>query len=174
MLFLFCQNMNAQIERYHNIEDTAKYIAPQDTITVSPIYGNSDYDFINYLELNYNQSIYGQYLLEAGTSISFSFIVEKSGELNDIEVVNTSSQMMANEFLNILAKMPKWNAGKLDGKTKRIQMIYNLSVYKDNSIEGIRIEKIGIEKEYLNKSKNLKIFLLIGSLLIMTKLLFFK
>ncbi len=171
LVFFLFQNAYAQIERYNNTEDTAKYIAPKDTITQLPMYGSSDIDFLNYLELNYNQTMYGQYLNELGTSISISFNVEKNGELSDIEISNTGSQAMASEFKRVLENMPKWQAGILDGKTKRTLMIYNLIVYKDNSIEGIRIEKTGFQNEYLNKSKGLKIFLLVGATLIMLKLL---
>lgn len=174
LILLVCicfQNTYAQIERYHNVEDTAKYIAPKDTITLLPIYGSSENDFLNYLELHYNTTMYGQYLSEVGTNISLSFNVEKNGELSDIEITNTGSQAMASEFERILENMPKWNAGILDGKTKRTLMIYNLVVYKDNSMEGIRIEKTGVQNEYLNKSKGLKIFLLVGASLIMLKLL---
>lgn len=173
ILFIcFCvQNTNAQIERYHNEEDTAKYIAPKDTITLLPIFGSSENDFLNYLEIHYNKTIYGQYLNELGTNISLSFNVEKNGELSEIEITNAASQAMASEFQRILENMPKWNAGVLDGKTKRTLMVYNLVVYRDNTMEGIRIEKTGIETEYLNKSKGLKIFLLVGATLIMLKLL---
>lgn len=59
-----------------------------------------------------------------------SFVVEKSGDLTNISVVQSNQLELNEKALNIIRGMPKWNPGYMNGKKIRVRC-------------HVRIEKVG-------------------------------
>ncbi len=170
LIFNISNSLFSQIERYHNTEDTATYIAPEDTITKPPLFGDSENDFFNYLELGFNKTNYVQYIPVNGLNVHFSFLVEKKGTVEDFKIISTDNSLVANEIQRIVSNMPNWNAGKQDGKRKNTLMVYDLLIKAETDQNKISVYKNSFNLEYTNKTNPIKYFLVAGTLLIMTML----
>lgn len=55
-----------------------------------------------------------------------SFVIEEDGKVNDLEVVRGLNQDISLEMVRIVALMPDWTPGVIDGEKKRVQ--FNLPV----------------------------------------------
>ncbi|KQR72255.1 energy transducer TonB [Pedobacter sp. Leaf176] len=55
-----------------------------------------------------------------------SFIVERDGHLNDVEVIRGLTKETDKEAVRVLSASPKWNAGVIKGKPVRVK--YNINV----------------------------------------------
>ena len=51
-----------------------------------------------------------------------SFIVEKNGQLSDVQVVGAEDQQTADQIAGLLSSLPPWQAGIQDGQPVRVQM----------------------------------------------------
>ena len=63
---------------------------------------------------------------ENQVKILLSFVVETDGSFNEIKVLKSSSEDLANEAIEILKSMPKWNPAELDGKP--VRSLYTLPI----------------------------------------------
>jgi periplasmic protein TonB len=54
------------------------------------------------------------------------FVVEKTGELTEIEIVRGLNDQCNNEAIRLLRAMPKWNPGSQGGKLVRTRMVLPL------------------------------------------------
>ena len=172
IFFLFtASSALAQLEVFRGASsDTATYIAPEDTITRAPSFGNNSDDFYRYIENHYNTRINGQYLSFYADNVRFSFYVERNGKLSDFEILSASHQMLASEVIDIVSRMPEWTPGKQEGKKKRTLMIYDINIQLVEDIPNVLVTKNGFQLEYSNKHKSLKWFLLGGSVIAMLAL----
>lgn len=165
-LLLIGLSLNAQVEIYRG-EDTSTYIAPSDTITKPPVYGLSDRDFFQYIELHVSMLNIGNSLTYAGGSYKFSFYVEKDGKLSDFTMITFTDANVANELKRVISGMPSWNPGYYQGKKKRTMMIYNVNVRSVNDIGAIEVTMNDYDVEYTRATNPLKWSMVIGSVLLL-------
>ncbi|MDI1232894.1 MAG: hypothetical protein PSX81_01280 [bacterium] len=172
VLFFFgIHSLIAQVEVFRGGgADTSTYIAPEDTITRAPSFGNGPYDFYRYIENHFNMTLYGKYLNYYADNVRFSFYVERNGNLSDFQVLSTTHQMVASEIINIVNTMPEWVPGKLEGRRKRTLMIFDLNIQLVDDFPNVLITQNGLQSEFSNKHKSLKWFLLGGSVIAMLAL----
>ena len=52
-------------------------------------------------------------------SVVVGFVVEKNGEITNVEVVKKVSQELDDEAVRVVMKMPKWNPGTVEGEPVR-------------------------------------------------------
>ncbi|MBK9598559.1 MAG: energy transducer TonB [Flavobacteriales bacterium] len=51
-----------------------------------------------------------------------SFIVEKDGQLSDVQVVGAEDPRTADQIAGVINSLPPWQAGVQDGQPVRVQM----------------------------------------------------
>lgn len=172
VFFLTSNYLKAQIERYKgDPADTATYIAPEDTITRAPMFGDSPDEIYRYIENRYNLAVYGQYLSYYPEQIRFSFYVERSGKISDFKILYASQLMIGTEIESIITTMPEWTPGKEMGKKKRTLMIYDVNIQITNDFPKVLVTPNGYQTQFSNRYKSLKWFLLSGAVLVMVTLL---
>jgi hypothetical protein len=159
----------SQVEIFRNQPDTSTFINPSDTITSIPVFENGDEDFFRFLETNIDyRGIQIQNL--SGENIKFSFYVEKNGEISDVKIINSSNMNLSNEMIRVMSRIKPWTPGYLVGKKKKTLMIYDLNVRSVSSMPPIEITKNNYSIEYTNKTKSIKWFIVVSSVLILTTL----
>lgn len=170
---IFCLSVNshlfAQVEVFRKTEDTSTYIAPEDTVTKAPVFENGDQDFLRYLETHFNLRTNSN-LDYAGESIRFSFYVEKDGDIEGYEQLYGSNAIVASEIERIITTMPKWNPGYLDGRKKKTLMVYNILIKKVDDFPPVQITLNNSTLEYTDQTRQIKWFIIGGSLLILITL----
>lgn len=160
----------AQVEVFRYQPDTSTYIKPSDTITSIPVFENGDDDFFRYLETSIDyKGIQIQNI--SGESIKFSFYVEKSGEISDVNIISSTNFNLSNELIRVMGRSKPWSPGYLEGKKKKTLMIYDLNVKSVASIPPLEITKNNHYVEYTNKTNAIKWFIVVSSVLILTTLL---
>ena len=161
LIILFSKGLllSAQVEVFRNNVDTSSYIAPGDTITRSPIFEGGDQDFFRFIETRFNLRTNAQSLEFTGETIKFSFFVNKDGSVS--EYTHLSS-----EFERIVSSMPKWLPGLLQGRKKKTLMVYNLSIKPVNDFPPVQITMNSNSVEYTDKTKEIKIFIMAGTILV--------
>ena len=75
---------------------------------------------MNYLRTNTRYPAAAQIAGIEGRVI-VSFIVEPNGSVSNIEIVRSVDTDLDQEALRVVRQMPKWKAGKQDGKTVRVK-----------------------------------------------------
>ena len=55
-------------------------------------------------------------------NVTASFIVEKDGQLSDLQVVGTDDPQVAEKITTVISTAPRWEAGVQDGQPVRVQM----------------------------------------------------
>lgn len=67
--------------------------------------------------------VYPEYIKNLGIQgrVVVSFVVEKDGTLSEIKVIKGVYKPLDQEVLDMVAKMPPWEPGQLDGKPVRVQ-----------------------------------------------------
>ncbi|PIQ16085.1 MAG: hypothetical protein COW67_04875 [Flavobacteriales bacterium CG18_big_fil_WC_8_21_14_2_50_32_9] len=63
---------------------------------------------------------------EISGKVFISFIVDKKGKIKDVKVVRGVDPLLDNEALRVVSTMPKWKAGKHQGK--KVNVLYNLPI----------------------------------------------
>ena len=152
LIILFSKGLllSAQVEVFRNNVDTSSYIAPGDTITRSPIFEGGDQDFFRFIETRFNLRTNAQSIEFTGETIKFSFFVN----------------IVSSEFERIVSSMPKWLPGLLQGKKKKTLMVYNLSIKPVNDFPPVQITMNSNSVEYTDKTKEIKIFIMAGTILV--------
>ncbi len=163
-------SLQAQVEVYKGDGDTSTYIAPEDTITIAPQFGNGEGEMYRFIENNFNVRLNGQYLTYYPENIRFSFYVEKNGTVSDFELLYSSQQMLGNIIENIVMRMPKWTPGREEGKRKRTLMVYDLNIQLTDDLPSVLVTENKLVTTFSNKHKNFKWFAVAGSILIMLTL----
>lgn len=81
---------------------------------------------IEYLEKNLK---YPKLAQEAGIegTVYISFIISKTAEIKDIKIIRGVHDLLDNEAIRVIDKMPKWNPGMIDGEYMDIQ--YNMPIH---------------------------------------------
>jgi TonB family protein len=103
------------------------------------------YENIRYPEEAKEQGIQG--------TVVVRFIVEKDGSLSDIAVVRDIGAGCGEEVQYTIASMPKWNPGKQNGETVRVQ--FNLPVrFKIDEEEAAQSDKGKLEVKNLSVAPN--------------------
>jgi hypothetical protein len=158
--------LSAQVEVFRNNVDTSTYIAPEDTITRSPMFEGGDQDFFRFIETRFNLRTNAQSLDFTGETIKFSFYVNKDGSVSEYTLLSGSNAIVSSEFERIVGSMPKWSPGFLVGKKKRTLMVYNLYVKRVDDFPPVQITLNSNSVEYTDKTKELKIFIMAGTILV--------
>ena len=55
-------------------------------------------------------------------NVTASFIVEKDGQISDLQVVGTDDPQVAEKITTVISTAPRWEAGVQDGQPVRVQM----------------------------------------------------
>ncbi len=163
--------LKAQVEIYRGSSDTATYIAPEDTITRAPVFGNDPDEIYRYIAQQYNMTLYGKFLDYYPENFRFSFYVERNGKVSDFKSIFASDPIVMDEIERIIIHMPEWSPGKQDGKRRRTLMEYNVTIQLTEDIPPVLVTKNELVTEFSNKHKNFKWFAVAGSVLIMLTLL---
>lgn len=161
-----CFLLTAQVEVFRNNVDTSTYIAPEDTITRAPIFEGGDQDFFRFIETRFNLRTNAQSLDFTGETIKFSFYVNKDGSVSEYTLLTGSNAIVSSEFERIISSMPKWSPGVLVGKKKKTLMVYNLYVKRVDDFPPVQITMNSNSVEYTDKTKELKIFIMAGTILV--------
>ncbi len=167
---LWVCNGYGQVEIYKGEPDTATYIPPEDTITRPPQFESGEADFFRYMELRFNMRNNSQALDLQGEIVRFSFYVEKDGSITDYTAMFSTNAIIASEIERIVTTMPKWSPGYSYGKKKRTLMVYDLSVRPVYDLPGVEISKNSSSAQYTSKTKDLKWFIVGGSVLVLLTL----
>jgi hypothetical protein len=170
-LFLFSLGYSkAQVEVFKNREDTSTYIAPKDTITKAPIFENGDHDFFRYIENNFNMRRNFESLDYFAENINFSFYIDKDGQLVDYKHISGSNAIVSSELERIITKMPKWSPGYLNGRKKKTLMIYSINIRRVDDFPPVEVVKNTSSLEYSDQTKQIKWFIVAGSVLVLVTL----
>lgn len=165
VLFSF-KSLHGQVEVFRPTADTSTYIAPEDTITKAPVFEGGDADFFRYIETRFNLRTNATAMDLVGESIKFSFFVNKDGSISEYTLLSGSNAIVSSEFERIISKMPNWSPGKLVGKKKKTLMVYNLLIRQVNDFPPVQITMNSNSVEYTDKTKELKIFIMAGTILV--------
>ncbi|MBC7426295.1 MAG: hypothetical protein H7321_07140 [Bacteroidia bacterium] len=174
--FLFlCFQARTQVEVFGGDETpaTADTVSQIDTVT-APVFGESDNDFLAYLEQHFNYNVLKSTLKPLGDQITFELMVDKSGEVTEFKVLQSLNVTLNVEIKKIVFSMPYWNPGTVNGKSKKVRMIYILRVIPINNAPYISVLKDSAQPNYTKSTNNVKIFLAAGALLILITLLITK
>lgn len=165
------QVLKAQVEIYRPPQaDTATYIAPGDTITCAPQFEQGDQDFFRYIETRFNLRNNSAVLDYTGENIRFSFYVEKDGSVTDYTHLYGSNAIVASEIERIVSGMPAWKPGYLSGKKKKTLMVYDILIKRVDDFPPVQIVANDRKLEYTDKTKQIKWFIVGGTLLILVSL----
>ena len=76
-----------------------------------------------------NNVEYPQNAIEMGEQgiVYVQFIVDKTGSINNVEVVRGVSTSLDNEAKRVIRKMPKWNPGKQNGELVNVRFTIPIS-----------------------------------------------
>ena len=169
MLFL-SSPLTAQVEIFRPQQDTAVYIAPEDTITKPPVFGNGDIDFFRFIETRYNLGNSALALDYAGEVVRFSFYVHKDGHVSDYTLLYGSNAIVNSEIERIVSNMPVWEPGYQNGRKKKTLMVYNLLIRKVEDFPPVQVTMKESSAEYTDKTKQIKWFIVAGTLMILVTL----
>jgi hypothetical protein len=86
--------------------------------------------------------------------------------VSDYTHLSGSNAIVSSEFERIVSSMPKWSPGVLVGKKKRTLMVYNLYVKRVDDFPPVQITMNSNSVEYTDKTKELKIFIMAGTILV--------
>lgn len=95
-----------------------------------PSYPNSEEAMYKFISDNVK---YPSEALSKGISgtVYVTFVVERDGSLSDIKVIKGIGGGCDEEAIMVVKLMPKWNPGKQNGKTVRVQYNIPLRFIKD-------------------------------------------
>ena len=145
-------------------------IPPEDTITIAPVFGAGQADFLNYIETHFFVRNVAGGIQVGGENVKISFYVAKDGSIEGFKYMLGSNILVANEIERIMINMPKWKPGYQNGKKKKTLMIYDLLVKEVADLPGIEVTLNSNNLEYTNQTKNLKWFIVASSVLILVTL----
>jgi protein TonB len=111
LLFAFL-NANAQ----SNSDEKTVY----DFVEQMPVFPGGDNEFFKFLS---NSIIYPETAREKNIqgTVFVTFIVEKNGELSEIEILRGVQEDIDKEAIRVISTMPNWSPGKKNGKPVRVQ-----------------------------------------------------
>jgi protein TonB len=68
--------------------------------------------------------------IDACCKVIVEFIVDTTGQITDLKVIRNLQEDIDNEMLRVMKLMPKWKAGKLNGKPVNVKIIipWNISL----------------------------------------------
>ncbi len=86
---------------------------------------------------------YPRYALESGIQgkVLVSFIVERSGEVSNVEIVSGIDEELDEEALRVIRVSPKWQAGQIKGEKVRVRLTVPVEFRLTSSKPKIRIKK---------------------------------
>lgn len=168
LLFLLslttCLSLNAQVEIFRGDIDTSTYIKPEDTITLSPVYGSGVQDFLTYIETHFNQRLTA--FNAGGDVIRVSFVIKKDGEVDDYKTLSFSNATLATELERVIVNMPAWSPGYETGRKKNTLMVYELKLRQvSDNVSGIQVLINENTLQYTDKTNAIK-WGLVGSTVI--------
>lgn len=176
ILFLFlilnCSTtLFSQVEIYRGEEeDTSTFIAPGDTITSPPMFGNGVGDFLHYLEMNINIRNVENSLNYQPDVFTIQFIIDKKGRISDYETIAFTDANVAHHLELAILRMPEWKPGYQDGRKKKTTMVYKLNIRKVTDVQPIEVTLNDSNLTYSNELKGLRLFLAAGGVLVLLTL----
>ena len=93
-----------------------------------PEFPGGNLEIIKFISKNFNWPPEGVEMGISGTIIC-GFIVEKDGSINIVEVVRPIQHWFDAEAIRVIKRMPKWTAGKKDGKSVRVYFILPVKIH---------------------------------------------
>lgn len=134
--------------------------ADNDTLVFTrPEYPGGESAFLSYLEnstLRYNLS----QINLLGDVITFQFTINKKGEAEDFQIINSTNYSLNQPLETALLTMPKWEPGKVNNRKKNTVMIYTLRFRPVNDNTGLEVTKETNSTRYTNETKHLKYFIM--------------
>lgn len=86
-------------------------------VEVMPEFKGGMTNLFAYLKKNLNHPTKG------GGKVQASFVIEKDGSINDIEIVRSLKKEFDDEVIRVLSIMPKWSPGTHHNKLVRVRMV---------------------------------------------------
>ena len=84
-----------------------------------PEFPGGNAELMKFISKNFNWPPEGAEMGIQGSSIC-GFVIEKDGSINIVEVVRPLDRWFDAEAMRVIKRMPKWTAGKKDGKPVRV------------------------------------------------------
>ncbi|MBI3136518.1 MAG: energy transducer TonB [Bacteroidetes bacterium] len=91
-----------------------------DFAEVEPQFKGGEKGMIKFIQKEVNYPEEAREKGEQGT-VYIQFVVEKDGSLSNIVVLKGASQLLDEEAVRVVSKMPKWKPGKQKGKVVRVR-----------------------------------------------------
>lgn len=170
LLLILFRPLAAQVEIFRPQQDTAVYIAPADTITKPPVFGNGDVDFFRFIETRFRLGNSAQSLDYAGEVVRFSFYVNKDGRVSDYTHISGSNAIVNSEIERIVSDMPAWEPGYQNGRKRKTLMVYNLLIRKVDDFPPVQVTMKDSSAEYTDQTRQIKWFIVAGTLMILVTL----
>ncbi|MBP6664662.1 MAG: TonB family protein [Chitinophagales bacterium] len=132
-------------------------IPPQDSIyeenevDIPPTFGDNYEDLVNYISSNIK---YPKAAKENGVegTVYVSFYVDIDGSVANIRLIRGSSYFR-NEVLRVIATMPKWNAGQLQGKFVKVKMVVPVKFKLSDDRTNLTTEELSENEEELSENE---------------------
>lgn len=100
---------------------------------------------VNYPIVAYENGVQGRVIV--------SFVVEKDGSLGDIKVVKSVDPSLDKEAVRVVKSMPKWVAGKMNGRCVRVKYNVPISFILGDVKHNMNYTKINDEVERLKNER---------------------
>ncbi|MDR3217403.1 MAG: energy transducer TonB [Dysgonamonadaceae bacterium] len=93
-----------------------------------PKFHGGDKELMNFINRNFNYPPEAVDICVTGRIIC-GFVVEKDGTITIIEILRSLYDKFDAEAIRVIGRMPKWEAGKKDGKHVRVYFILPVSIH---------------------------------------------
>lgn len=67
-----------------------------------------------------------------GGRVNVTFIVEKDGTLSNIGIISSPDPSLSKEAIRVVSSMPKWQAGRNQGKLVRVEYVLPITFRAQN------------------------------------------
>lgn len=142
----------------------------KDTI-VMPEYPGGEDEFFQFLEYRLSQGNTRNILHGVGDIVSFSFVVSKSGKIEDFKMISTTNPGLIFPLQEAMGLMKDWNPGTKNGKAKKFTMEYTLRIRSIPQIPYVEVTKEQHVQHKTTETNNVKWFLGVGAVLVLIVLL---
>ncbi|MDR3227532.1 MAG: energy transducer TonB [Prevotellaceae bacterium] len=103
-------------------------IFQMDEVDEPPKFHGGNKELMNFINSNLNFPPEAVGICVSGR-ITCGFVVEKDGTIKIIEILKSLYDMVDAEAIRVIGRMPKWEAGKKDGKYVRVYFTVPVSIY---------------------------------------------
>ena len=138
---------------------------------VMPEHPGGEEEFFQFLEYRLSQGSARNILHGVGDLVRFSFVVNKSGEIEDFRMISTTNPGLTFPIQEAIGLMENWIPGSKNGKSRKFKMEYSLRIRSIPQLPYVEVTKEQHVQPKTTETNQLKWLLGVGAVMLLIILL---